>query len=268
MKRLRGRLKLWFRYAQLGWELRPLGANRRSRLKLFYLGCTTLLRTHGILSRSVCIRLKMGGAVYPVHLKTRTELEVLREALGDEYAAADAIRAETIVDLGANIGIATLRLLSSHPTARVIAVEADPVLIPRLRQNVAGLPVTIVHAAICDTAGTQTFYRSDIFAWGNSLNGGFPQQEAVTVPSMTLPELLREHDLGERLDLLKMDIEGSEWEVFKGGVIPAQIYAVIGEVHERDQSDGLEHFMEEMAASMEVRLLSRRRTAATFLATR
>jgi predicted O-methyltransferase YrrM len=77
-----------------------------------------------------------------VGLETRTELDTLYEiGIEDEYRPAHRIPATTIVDLGASVGLVTLRLLSSHPDATVLAVEADPALLPRLRANVADLPV-------------------------------------------------------------------------------------------------------------------------------
>jgi hypothetical protein len=162
MKALGGWLAEWVRYLRLGWRLRPLAADRRSLCSLLYLGATTMLRSRPrLLARPVQMRLRLGNGVYCVGLETRTELDTLFEiGIEDEYRPADAIPAKTIVDLGASIGLATLRLLSSHPGAQVLAVEADPALIPRLRSNVAGLPVTVVNAAFGGSNGERTFYRA------------------------------------------------------------------------------------------------------------
>ncbi len=208
----------------------------------------------------------MGSATYRVALKTRTELDILEEiGLEDEYLLADAIPAETIVDLGASVGLATLRLLSSHPNARVVAVEADPVLIPRLRENVSGLPVTVVHAAIAAGAGERQFYRSDMDSWGNSLEKTSSRQTPVTVPTVSLAELLDANDIDD-VDLLKLDIEGAEWEVFDGPVDP-RVAAIVGEVHGREEKTPAS-FINRLRDSMAVETISSDRFQATFVAKR
>jgi len=218
------------------------------------------------MKRPVQLSLQLGSASYRVALKTRTELDVLQEVgLEDEYRRADEIPATTIVDLGASIGLATLRLLSSHPEAHVVAVEADPVLIPRLRANVAGLPVTVIHAAVGSSGGERQFFRSDIDSWGNSLEHTSETQTAVTVPAISLGDLLDTNNL-DRVDLLKLDVEGAEWEILDGLLDP-RIKAVIGEIHGRD-GKAPEAFFELLSRSMSVETISVDPGQATFLALR
>jgi FkbM family methyltransferase len=258
-------ITLWLRYLKLGWRLRALTADRRSALAMVYLGATTLLRSNPrLMRRPVHLALQLGTQSYRVALKTRTELDILEEVgLEDEYSPADAIPAQTIVDLGASVGLATLRLLSSHPGARVIAVEADPVLIPRLRANVAGLPVTVVHAAVASETGQRQFYRSDIDSWGNSLDNTSQTQNAVPVPAFSLSDLLDANDV-DRVDLLKLDVEGAEWEVFEDPLDP-RVVAIVGEVHGREGRTP-ERFIEKLSRSMDVEAISADPIQATFLA--
>ena len=260
-------IALWFRYVKLGWALRRLAADRRSAVALVYLGATTLFRSNPRLDLGpVRVRLRLGSATYQVALQTRTELDILEEVgLEDEYRPADAIPAGTIVDLGASVGLATLRLLSSHPTARVVAVEADPVLIPRLRENVSDLPVTVVHAAIAAGAGERQFYRSDMDSWGNSLENTSSRQTPVTVPAVSLTELLDAHGIDD-VDLLKLDVEGAEWEIFDGPVDP-RVAAIVGEVHGREEKTPAS-FIHRLGDSMDVETISADEHQATFIAKR
>lgn len=234
---------------------------------MLYLGATTLFRSNPrLMKRPVRLSLRLGDQTYPVGLKTRTELDILEEVgLEDEYRPADEISAETIVDLGASVGLATLRLLSSHPGVRVVAVEADPVLIPRLRANVAGLPVTVVHAAVAGDSGERRFFRSDIDSWGNSLDNISATQTAVTVPAVSLEDLLDSHGI-DRVDLLKLDVEGAEWEMLEGQIDP-RVAAIVGEVHARDGKTP-EAFVEQLRETMEVETISADPHTATFLARR
>jgi FkbM family methyltransferase len=259
-------LRNWARYVVLGHRLRPLAADRRSRLALVWLGATTLLRSRRPHGRAVRMRIRLGGRVYTVALRTRTELDVLSEiGIDGIYEPAAAIPARTIVDLGANVGLATLSLLASHPEARVLAVEADPLLIPRLRQNVEGLPVTVVHAAVCGVDGERDLFRSDMHAWGNSLDQVEESQEAVRVPATTVDSLLDQAGF-ERVDLLKLDIEGAEWEIFAAGV-PERIGAIIGEAHTRG-GQAASAFVDLLRPQMEIDLDEPGETQAAFLAHR
>jgi FkbM family methyltransferase len=145
----------------------------------------------------------------------------------------------------------------------VIAVEADPALIPRLRANVAGFPVTVIHAAICGTTGERVFYRSDMDSWGSSLDQTLPSQTPVVVPALSLDDLLEQSEL-DRVDLLKLDVEGAEWEIFEAGA-RCRIAAIVGEVHERGANTP-ERFIELLAESMRVETITAEPGRATFLA--
>jgi FkbM family methyltransferase len=259
------RLVEWGHYIVLGIRLGALAADPRSRLALAYLGATTILQPYRFWrGRPVRVDVMLGGSRYPVRLQTRTELDVLGEiGLDDEYGLTDRIPATTIVDLGAHVGLATLRLLAAHPGARVVAVEADPALIPRLRENLAGLPVEIVHAAISREVGEREFYRSDISSWGNSLERTLHFQSAVKVPTTTLDALLDSRGI-DRVDLLKVDVEGAEWDLFADGP-PERAVAIVGEVHARGERAPRD-LIDRVGRAMPVRLVSDDPWGATFVA--
>jgi hypothetical protein len=86
----------------------------------------------------------------------------------------------------------------------------------------------------------------------------------VEVPARTLATLLDEAGL-ESVDLLKMDIEGAEWEVFESG-LPVYVRALMGEVHGREAEP--QALIELLATSMEVEIISLEPGRATFVATR
>jgi FkbM family methyltransferase len=257
----------WVRHAGVGFRLGKVAANPRSRVALAYLGLTAVFRSRGFWRGGpVPVDIVLGGKRYPVRLHTRTELDVLEEVgIDDEYGSTDEIAAKTIVDLGAHVGLATLRLLAKRPGAKAIAVEADPVLIPRLRENLAGLPVEIVHAAIGPDVGERDFYRSDISSWGNSLEKQEWFQDAVKVPTTTLDALLDAQGI-EAVDLLKVDIEGAEWELFAADP-QARAKAIVGEVHAR-KGRAPHELVDRLATVMQVRMISDEPWGATFVATR
>lgn len=121
-----------------------------------------------------------------------------------EEAPADA----TFVDLGCNIGLYALPLAVAHPSGRVLAVDAKPKMIARIRWNAhaTGLGNTIaVHAAVSDTEGQgHLVIRKDdvaIVAITEDANGEMPVR--------TLGALVAEAGL-TAIHGLKIDIEGHE----------------------------------------------------------
>jgi FkbM family methyltransferase len=129
-----------------------------------------------------------------------------------------------MVDAGANIGYFTLLAARRvGPTGRVISIEAHPGLVEILRRNVAlngHLGTTTVHhMAAWSGPDTVRIHMRKHFA-GNSSLGSVgdithlaDSEEAVEVEAKDLDSVLA--DL-ERVDLMKIDIEGSEVQAFRG----------------------------------------------------
>lgn len=134
-------------------------------------------------------------------------LTVLRSKTKDLfYHHYEPKSGDVVVELGAEFGTQTLFLSRSvGPTGRVIAVEAHPRtcagLLEMVRLNRLS-NVTVVQAAVGGTSGTTTI--SDGAALSNVVGRGDLQ-----VPARTLAELLTELAI-DRVDLLKVNIEGSE----------------------------------------------------------
>lgn len=121
-----------------------------------------------------------------------------------------------IVDLGANIGLASVYFASLLPEAHVIAVEPDQENCRLIEKNcrrlleTGRLHVIRAFAAAQDgTAGIDRNVRAWAFQKVETIDAG---HEAVACISM--PHLL-ETSRFERIDLLKCDIEGSERELFQ-----------------------------------------------------
>jgi FkbM family methyltransferase len=224
---------MWHNIA-VGWRLCAHATDYRSRLALLFLAATLTIKQRIPWRRTTLpVNVRLGGVPFRVRLGAHTDLEVLYEiAVRGEYDSLPCEDARLIVDLGAHIGLATLRLLAANPRARVIAVEPDSHLVDQLRANVTGFPVTVINAAVSDRSGPQTLYRSDVFTWANSLTRTMAQQHPVPTVGLTFAEILGAED-ARVVDLLKFDIEGAEWDVFGEG-LPESVSSIVGEIHARD----------------------------------
>ena len=129
---------------------------------------------------------------------------------------------EVVIDVGAHIGLYTLKAARAvGANGRVIAVEPGPQSFLILKDNVALNHldnVTVVNAALSDRAGQSKFYAcTDPSLSGFELQPNARLREVTTVRVMVLDDVL--NNLGiSRVDWMKIDVEGAETKVLKGGV--------------------------------------------------
>ena len=126
--------------------------------------------------------------------------------------------ADTVLDIGANVGALTLLMASLTPQGRVIAIEPGPSTFARLKANVDLNPtlqkaVDIYQLGIADKPG-MLYWQEDANVPGNA---GLLNQNGVEVKVEALDDFVSQSSL-ERLDFIKIDVEGMEFEVIKGGL--------------------------------------------------
>lgn len=127
------------------------------------------------------------------------------------YAVAPGDR--VIVDAGANIGLFTCFAASRAPQVHVHAIEPFPSTFERLvaavRANGLEGRVTCHRTALSSTAGVSTMSAAAEASQMFHLERG--GGAGIAVPTTTLTALLDAID-APAIDLLKMDIEGSEYD--------------------------------------------------------
>ena len=129
-------------------------------------------------------------------------------------------------DVGANIGLYSLGLSGLAPRGRVFAFEPSPGSAEFLRANLRSNKaenVEVFAAALADHEGTISFHDVPFFTAGSftAEEGSWLGSEAVgstlvDVPCTTLDAFVEEHAV-ERVDVLKIDVEGAELAVLEGG---------------------------------------------------
>ncbi len=124
----------------------------------------------------------------------------------------------TFVDIGANIGYYTvLAATVVGPRGRVFAFEPEPVNFATLKKNIAlnDLKNVTAEAAACtDTKGESRLFLDRTNAGGHHMDDALDGSDAVPIPTITLDEYFR--DIGGRVDLIKMDIQGHEPVALRG----------------------------------------------------
>ena len=156
---------------------------------------------------------------------------------------------DVVYDIGAHVGsiaLGTARLVGD--VGRVVAFDGDPENVMRLRENISrnGLEERLqtVHAAIWSSTrndgisfrrGTTVKSQGGVEAEGKRpvLGSG----EVIRVPAITLDDFIATG--GPLPQLVKVDVEGGEYEVLLGGksLFTSQRPLIIAEVHHQQAAD-------------------------------
>lgn len=130
----------------------------------------------------------------------------------------------TVIDLGANIGLASLYFTAHYPHCKLLAVEPHPGTYQMLRMNLKDL----ISEARCQTLNAAVWGK-EIMLVGESSDepehySVFAMHEATSASSdelqtigLSMPGIIAESGF-DTIDILKVDIEGAEVELFKGDV--------------------------------------------------
>lgn len=154
-----------------------------------------------------------------------SDCDVFKQVFVDREYVNDALPgfAEYIVDLGANVGLSTAFFATRYPQAHIVAVEPDGDNFELLRANTAqfGVRVSVQQAAIWHKDGSVRLEARDasgarVESWAVQVrddNGSHQYEDQARVESLSMQSLLKRHGY-PRIDILKVDIEGAELELF------------------------------------------------------
>jgi FkbM family methyltransferase len=112
-----------------------------------------------------------------------------------------------ILDLGANVGLASLYFRKAWPRARIVAVEPDTGNVALARRNAPN--AVILHAAIASERGRVAIVNPEAAAWAYRTA---PADDGA-IDAITVADILERHSDCSPF-LCKIDIEGAEKELF------------------------------------------------------
>lgn len=119
-----------------------------------------------------------------------------------------------IIDAGANVGYAAVFFANKYPNARILAVEPESSNYELLvRNTVPYANITPINAALWNKTGHVAIDNPGAEKWTFRVTDS-RSTTAPTVEALTVQDLLS-IARSEHIDILKIDIEGSEKELFK-----------------------------------------------------
>jgi FkbM family methyltransferase len=130
------------------------------------------------------------------------------------YSPPFQISPRFIVDAGANTGLSALYFAETYPDATIFAIEPETDNFMLLKRNCAHIDrIKPLHGALWSTPGSVSLTGAiDGQAWAFSIERK-DKPVLGSVEAFTIHQLLKMAPDG-RIDILKLDIEGSERELF------------------------------------------------------
>jgi len=153
------------------------------------------------------------------------------------YIERDFIKDWVIVDVGSHIGTFSIQAAFECEITRIIALEPDRENFNQLKKNVKLNLLTdkidVYNMAMWESSGTIKIYYEPRLTLGSSIVTA-PSESSQQVMSITIHDLLDKY-IKDECDLMKIDIEGAEYEVILNSDLKdlKRIRRVFVEYHKR-----------------------------------
>ena len=177
-----------------------------------------------------------------IRLSVRTlkpDIKVVRSSMLGEFDEAMAetdLHAHLIVDAGGYIGLASILFAKRFPNAQIVCLEPSTENFAIAHKNCSPYAnITVLNVALGAESGRVMLRDRGTGHWGFSVSRRLSSPSVVieSVQVITLNDLLRRFNC-EQIDLLKLDIEGAEYELFEEAESWIDFCSVlIVELHER-----------------------------------
>jgi FkbM family methyltransferase len=145
---------------------------------------------------------------------------------------------KVIVDAGANIGLTSIFFANRYPEAKIIAIEPEASNYEMLKINVAPYNnIVPMNVALWNKNDEISLVDPGLGKWG-FMTQEAEDEGAVThkIKSLTVDKIMQDNGI-EKIDILKIDIEGAEREVFRDSSSWIKnVDSLIVELHEHIKS--------------------------------
>ena len=184
---------------------------------------------------------RLRGGVTLFYRLDHSDIYTIHEVWIEEiYRLPSSMHPKVIVDLGANIGLTSVWLAKHCNASRVIAVEPSSMnaQITRINLEANNICGDVLEAAVGAEDGTALFDKGPGETNGRVVDYDDPSSKGSSAPSQTevrmvnMKTILKLLPEDATVDLLKVDIEGGEENLFSGDVLwLTRVKALLVEFH-------------------------------------
>lgn len=160
---------------------------------------------------------------FKIYFRNKEELDRIKKEvfIDEEYKFTSKNRKPFIIDCGSHIGLSILYFKSIYPEAEVLGFEPNPQNFEIIQKNIKENKlkgVKVINAALSDKDAKDTlrvsFEEKEPWTWGDTIVknmwGDEDDNKKIEVRTVRLSRYIN-----KPVDLLKLDVEGSEQKVLE-----------------------------------------------------
>lgn len=165
--------------------------------------------------------LKMPELKHPIYLRVKTsDIPTFRQVFERKEYKTDflgKIDPKVIIDCGANIGLSSVYYANRFPNAKIYSIEPESSNFEMLKKNTANYPNVIpINAAIWNKRTKVNVADGGSGHWGFTTTENDDSRSLGFADAVSIGDLVSQFNIS-KIDILKIDIEGAEKEVFQSG---------------------------------------------------
>lgn len=211
-------------------SLANTAVNLYFKCKLFFFTLfSSILKYFHIISK---FKIRINNLNFFVYMSPNSDISIFDKIfIQKEYNINLDNNPRVIMDLGSNVGFSTLYFKSLFPKVTIYAFEPNPEIFKKLSLNCSQFKdIKAFSCAVSDRDRKGEFFIDTKSSLGSSSIRRSNENIRISVDFRGLDSIIEELNLTS-IDLLKFDIEGSEYLVFKNSKKINIINNIIGEIH-------------------------------------
>jgi FkbM family methyltransferase len=215
----------------------PLNLNFKiieNDIKDDHLFCISIIKSN---ETNEILQIKREGIIHPLYLRNNTSDVFVYKHVFEEYIYNFNVRSEPkfIIDAGANIGIVTIFFANKYKNAKIIAIEPEDKNYELLVKNTENYSnITTIKSALWNDCREIFLFDCDSnYGFQVGIEKTYSKDIKQLIKTISISKIMEDFNI-DSIDILKIDIEGSEKEVFEtNNDFIKKTNCIIIELHER-----------------------------------
>ncbi len=193
--------------------------------------------------REVKLKIKFENKKFNFYITDRSDLSIIEEMFIMEEYKIDDIDPSVIFDIGSNVGLSSIYFSLKYPNSQIYSFEPNKKTFLKMEKNVRNFNnIKVFNWAIADHDGQVEFFENER-SMSSSIIKRSDGQEAVLVDCYKLDSVFEKLNIN-KVDLLKFDVEGFEYNIFNKFTQWSKVSYFIGEVHLDLMKENMDQFSE------------------------